>query len=123
MAELIYPKLSYKIVGILFKVHRELGPGHQEKYYARALKIEFDRQNIKAIQEHPIDLKYSGSKIGRHYLDFLIEDKVVLEIKSVKYLHPKFKRQVLEYLTSGGFELAIIANFGTPTMKPIRVVN
>ena len=78
MAKLIYPKLSYKIVGICFKIHTDLGNGYQEKYYQRALEKAFIKEKIKYKKEIKVDLKFSDEKIGCYYLDFLFRNRVFL---------------------------------------------
>lgn len=82
-SRIIYSELSYKIVGVLFKVHNKLGPRYQEKYYQRAIETEFDVQKIKYEKQIPVDLTYDDKIIGKYFLDFLIDGKIVLEIKAV----------------------------------------
>ncbi|MFA5777815.1 MAG: GxxExxY protein, partial [Parcubacteria group bacterium] len=82
MAKLIYPELSYKIVAALYEVQKNLGGGYQEKYYQKALAKEFNIKKIKYTGQLPIELRYKDESLGRYFLDFLIEDKIVLEIKS-----------------------------------------
>jgi GxxExxY protein len=121
--KLIYPELSYKIVGILFKVHNELGNKYQEKYYQRAIEIELKNQNIKFVKEIPVDLEYEKEKIGKYFLDFLIDDKVVLEIKTIPRLRPRDFKQVLAYLKSINLKLGIIANFHSEQLTFHRILN
>jgi len=121
--KLVYPDLSYKIVGILFKVHNELGNKYQEKYYQRAIEVELKNQNIKYSKEIPVDLKYEKEKIGKYFLDFLIDDKVILEIKAIPRLRPRDFKQVLAYLKAMDFKLGIIANFRPERLTFHRVLN
>lgn len=121
--KLIYPDLSYKIVGILFKVHNELGNRYQEKYYQRAIEIELKNQNIKFVKEIPVDLQYAAEKIGKYFLDFLIDDKIVLEIKTIPRLRPRDFKQVLAYLKSINLKLGIIANFRPEQLTFHRILN
>lgn len=120
---LVLPELSYKIMGALFKVHNELGPTLLEKYYQRAIAKELEKQGLKFNREVPIELAYNGESIGRYFLDFLVEDKVVLEIKAQRSYNPKFFKQVLAYLRSTHLPLAIIANFRRPKLEYKRVIN
>lgn len=122
MAELLYPELSYKIVGILFKVHNKLGPTYQEKYYQRAVEEELKEAKIPYIKELSVEIGYDDKKFGRYFLDFLIDQKLVLEIKTVHYLHPKFIDQVLAYLNVLQLRLAIIANFKKERLEYKRIV-
>lgn len=123
MAKLIYPKLSYKIMGILFKVHQELGPHLLEKYYQRAIEQELKNQGLKFSREVPVKISYGNKSIGRYLLDFVIENKVILEIKAQSEYSSRFFRQALAYLRQTNLPLAIIANFRKPSLEYKRVIN
>jgi GxxExxY protein len=97
-SKVVYPELSYKIVGILFEVYNQLGPGYQEKYYQRAIETAFREHNLKFKSQFPIDLNFKNNKIGKYFLDFLIEDKVILEIKKGNYFPKENIEQVYAYL-------------------------
>ncbi len=120
--EIIHPELSYQIMKILFTVHNRLGPDLQEKHYQRAIAFELEKQKITFEREKEIDIFYDGNNIGKYYLDFLIEGKIILEIKAVKNLVAKFSRQVIEYLKSTPYKLAIVANFGRQRLEYKRLV-
>jgi GxxExxY protein len=93
MAKLIYPKLSYTIVGILYKVHSNLGGNYQEKYYQRAVAIELKELGLSFTREIAVELSYQDEKVGRYLLDFLIEDKIILELKAKPLItHEDFRR-------------------------------
>lgn len=121
--KLIYKELSYKIVGILFKVHSELGNRYQEKYYQRAVEIELKKCGVKFQKEVVVNLEYDGEKIGKYFIDFVIENKIALELKA----EPRLKRcdfkQVFAYLKSTGLKLGVIANFRTEKLGFKRVLN
>jgi len=121
--KLIYPELSYQIVGILFKVQNELGNKYQEKYYQRAIEVELRNQNIKYSKEILIDLKYGEEKIGKYFLDFLIDDKIILETKTIPQLQPRDFKQVLAYLKAKNLKLGIIANFRNDKVIYRRILN
>ena len=122
-AKIIYPELSYKIIGVAFKVFNSLQYGHQEKYYQRALEIELKKEGIKYEKEKEVALNYNGSKIGKYYLDFLIEDKIVVELKVLSTYRYKNIRQVLEYLKETNKKLAILIYFTQEGIKYRRVIN
>ena len=82
MADLIYPDLSYKIVGILYKVYNQMGGGYQEKYYQQAIKRELFTTNIPFLEQVRTDFNYNGKRIGRYYVDFIIDHKIALELKT-----------------------------------------
>jgi len=121
--DLVYPELSYQIVGMLFEVFRELGSGYQEKYYQKAIAKELKYCGIKYGEQVPVPLVYKGDKIGIYYLDFLIEDKIVLEIKKEKHFSRKNIEQVFGYLKSRGMKLGILANFTKDGLRFKRIVN
>lgn len=121
--KLIYKDLSYKIIGLLFKVHGELGAGHKEKYYQKALSLLFGQERIKYQEQVKVDLIFQGQKIGRYFLDFLIKDKMILEIKSNENLTRENINQVYSYLRAHHLKLGIIANFTREGVKFKRIVN
>ena len=123
MIKLIYPELSYKIVGILMKIHTELWLGYQEQHYTRAVAKELRRTNIKFEQEKELPLKYQGELIGKYKFDFVVENKIILEIKVADSLHSKFIKQLLSYLKSSDFKLGILVNFGKDKLEYKRLVN
>ena len=123
MAELVYPELSYTIVGILFKVHSELGGEFEEKYYQRAVETLLNKQHISYAKELKTDLFFNEENIGRFFLDFLIEEKVVLELKATSVLQPAHFRQVKSYLIAHKIRLGILANFRGKSLVYKRVLN
>jgi GxxExxY protein len=123
MSTIIHRDLSYKIVGILFSVHRQLGNRYQEKYYQRAVEQALIENNVRFKKEIVIDLKYNDHKIGKYFLDFLIEDVLILELKAVPRLLPKDFKQVLGYLRANNLELGILANFHPESLVYKRILN
>jgi AmmeMemoRadiSam system protein A len=108
---IIHKELSYKIVGILFEVHNKLGGEYQEKYYQRAIARALEKEKINFKEQIKVDLKFEKEKIGKYFLDFLINEKIILEIKAVPQLKPIYFRQVRAYLKAKNLELGILANF------------
>jgi len=123
MTEIIYKELSYEIVGVLFEVFNDLGYGHKESYYEKAVARGFDYRSIKYRRQVPFKLNFKGKEIGRYYLDFLIDGKIVLEIKRGNYFGKKNIEQVFNYLKVTNLKLAILANFTPNGIKFIRIVN
>lgn len=121
-SELIHPELSYQLMGILFKVHNKLGNMQAERYYQRAVEEELKTQGISFRRELPVDLKYEERIIGKHVVDFVIDSKILLELKTVDYLKPQHLNQVLAYLKDLGLKLGIIANFRKDRLQYRRVV-
>ena len=123
MPKIVQKELSYKIVGILFSVHNQLGNRYQEKYYQRAVEQALIENHIVYQKELAVDLTYNGKKIGKYFLDFLIERAIILEIKVVPNLRPKDFKQLLAYLVSNNIELGILANFRSEKLMYKRVLN
>ncbi|MFZ5366592.1 MAG: AmmeMemoRadiSam system protein A [Patescibacteria group bacterium] len=123
MPKIIEPALSYKIMGILFKVHQELGGRYQEKYYQRAVARGLEKARIKFQKEIAVDLRFENSPIGKYFLDFLIEEKIVLEVKTVPRLTAGDFKQISAYLKAKNLELGIIANFRGPKLTYKRILN
>ncbi len=122
--KLICPKLSYRIIGLLHnKVHNELGWAYKEKYYQRAIENELKNQKINFKRELPVDIYYDQSPIGKYYVDFLIDEKIVLETKTVPDINKSHVKQVLAYLNSLKKKLGIIANFRARSLTFKRVIN
>ena len=121
--KILLPNLSYKIMGVLFKVHNELGPSFLEKYYQRGIDKELKISKLKFKKEAPVEIQYKSESIGRYFLDFVIEDLIILEVKAQQYYTPKFFKQALAYLRQTNLPLAIIANFRGDKLRYKRIVN
>lgn len=121
--KIIEKELSYKIVGILFEVHTKLGGRYQEKIYQAAVEKLLQRENISYEKELKTDLLFEGDKIGLYYLDFLIENRIILELKAVYRFHPDHFRQVQSYLKTKNLKLGILANFKGPKLIYSRILN
>ncbi len=122
-AKVIYPELSYEIVGLLYDVHNQLGNRYQEKYYQRAVEVKLKGKKISYKKEIAVDLTMDGAKIGKYFLDFLVDDKVVLELKVKPVLTKNDYRQIRAYLQSCNLKLGILANFYGESLKYNRILN
>lgn len=120
--EILYKDLSYKIVGLAIRVHSKLGYGFLEKVYENALMVLFRREGIEAKQQAPITVYFEEEAVGNYYADILVEDKVILEIKSVENIIDAHIAQTLNYLKATGLRLAIILNFSKEKLKYKRIV-
>ena len=110
-SDLVYPELSYRIIGILFEVYNELGPGLQEKYYQRAVASRLRKIKVKFSEQQKVNLTFKGQHIGHYFLDFLIDSKVVLELKRGNRFLKQNIEQIYAYLKVAKLRLGIIANF------------
>jgi GxxExxY protein len=115
--------LSYKIVGILYDVYNELGSGHREYVYERAIASEFRKSGIKFAEQVPANLTYKGGIIGQYRFDFLVEGKIVLELKQGDRFSRKNFEQVTGYLQLKNLPLGILANFTSSGVVTKRVLN
>ena len=120
--DLLYPELSYRIIGCAYSVYNAIGTGHLEKIYQRALAVAFRDAGLAFEQQVEYELYYSGQCIGMGRLDFLIEKKIVVEIKRGNFSPTAFE-QVKEYLQSKGVELGLLIRFGKDQVHFRRVIN
>lgn len=121
--KIIYSELSYKLMAVLFDVHRKLGNRLQEKYYQRAVALGLRKAGIPFREQVKVDLKYEGESLGRYFLDFVIDDKMALEIKTRPKVDKESYDQLLAYLAVLKLKLGIIANFRTRRLTYKRLVN
>ena len=122
MTEILYKELSFVIVGAAMEVHRILGPGFLEAVYQAALAHELTLRGIRFEQFKKLPVHYKGVLVGDYEADFVVEDKIILEIKGISTLHPKHEAQAINYLTATGLRLAILLNFGAESLQHPRVV-
>jgi len=109
--------LTEKIIGCAIEVHRVLGPGLLEASYEAALAIEFTAAKIAFQRQLVMPVFYKGQPIGEHRLDFLVEDAVVVELKSIERFDPIFEAQVLTYLRLSGKHRGLLINFHSRLLK------
>lgn len=121
-SNLIYPELSFKIIGLAMEVHRVLGYGFLEKVYENALMVLCERDQIPARQQATINVHFLGHVVGEFVADILIEDKIILELKSCESLSNAHRAQALNYLKATGLKLAILINFGKKSLEYERIV-
>jgi GxxExxY protein len=107
----IFPELSYELVGIAFSVFNELGFGHHEKYYQRAFAVSLKEKNIAFKEQLYHPLKFREKLIGKFYLDFLVDDKIIVELKKGHHFSKQHLDQVHQYLKATGLKLGIIFTF------------
>ena len=103
--------ITYKINGAIFEVNKILGPGFMEKVYERALLIELRKRGLTAESQVPIKVEYKNECVGEYIADILVDDKVIIEIKTVDDLTNVHKAQLLNYLKATGIKIGILVNF------------
>jgi GxxExxY protein len=110
--------LTWKIIGAAIEVHKVLGPGLLESAYEECLCRELTLRGIRFKRQCPLPLEYKGVKIEKAYqLDLLVENAVVVEIKSVETLHPIFEAQTLTYMRLGNWKAGLLFNFKVEVLK------
>lgn len=114
---MIHEALTDRILGCAVEVHKQLGPGLLEAAYEAALEIEFTESRLRYLRQHAAPVTYKGVIVGDYRLDFLVEDTVVLEIKSVDRFDPVFQAQVLTYLRATRSKVGLLINFNAPTLR------
>lgn len=124
MAELLYKDLSYKLQGIFMEVRKNFGPGHKEIVYQNALAEEFVSNKIQFEKEKNVKV-YSpktGKSVGDYRVDFLIEGKIIIEVKAVDVVPKNFIDQIYSYLRNSKYELGYFVNFKSPKLYIKRLI-
>jgi len=111
-------KLSGKILDSAITVHKEMGPGLLESVYEQCLLKEFEIRNIKAVNQLAIPLVYKGYELSKDYkIDILVENEIIIELKSVETMLPVFEAQIISYLKLADKRLGFLINFNVPILK------
>ena len=119
-------KLSSKIIGAAIEVHKALGPGSLESAYEECLCQEFSLQHVSHKRQKPLPLTYKGKILDCGYrLDIVVENAIIIELKSCERIEPIHKAQLLTYLKLSGLSLGLLLNFNVPIMRDgvVRIVN
>ncbi|MEK7572427.1 MAG: GxxExxY protein [Patescibacteria group bacterium] len=112
--KIIYKDLSYKLQGLFFDIRNDLGSGHKESIYQKALEKELIRAGIKFIKEPPIKIYSKKNEfLGLYRPDFLIEDKIIVELKAIEHISKQETARVYDYLRNSKYELAYLVNFAS----------
>ena len=118
--------LSYKVIGCALEVHKTLGPGLLESIYEKALLYELATNGLKTQRQVPVKIDYKGVNLGEGFrMDILVEDQLVIELKSVGELTPVHYKQLLTYLKMSGRKVGLLINFNVENLMEgvHRVVN
>ena len=120
---IFYPRLSYTINGLFYKVHNQLGRFRNEKQYADAFEELLKESKIKYTRERSLPLSFKGEQPRRNIPDFIIEDKVIVDLKAKRLITKEDYYQMRRYLASYKKELGILVNFRQTSLAPKRVLN
>jgi GxxExxY protein len=121
--DLLFPELSYKLIGCAYDVFNELGAGHHEKYYQRAFAEDLKNKKIDFREQLYSPLKFKDKVIGKMFFDFLVDEKIIIELKKDNRFSKQHIDQVLEYLRTSNLRLAILINFTREGVVYRRLIN
>ena len=121
--KLIYPDLSYSIIGCAYDVFNQIGGGHKELVYQKAMKESLIMKRLKHKEQVFYKVKYGEKTVGKNFFDFLVDEKVLVEIKSLSKFSKANYDQVLNYLHVAKLKLALLINFTSKQVEVKRVVN
>lgn len=110
---MLYEELTYKIRGAFYEVYNTLGPGFKEEIYHRALAKEFKLREISFVEKKHLTIIYKNEKVGIYEPDFIVDEKVLIEIKSLLVMPRVFETQLYYYLKGTDYKLGFLVNFGT----------
>lgn len=128
MKEIVNEKYKHsdvtgKIIGCAMKVHRTLGNGFQEVIYQRCLAIEMEKQKLDFTRELEMTIYYEGVEVGTRRVDFLVENKIMVELKVLSMLEDVHLAQALNYLEAYKLETGLLINFGARSLEFKRITN
>lgn len=121
--KLIYKDETYQLRGIFYEIQNELGTNFQEKHYCRALESKLEKAGIPFKREVPIKVIYEGKVLGIFKADFIINNRIILEIKTTNRISADNVKQMIRYLEGSNLKLGLIINFRARPLEIKRVVN
>ncbi len=111
-------EISKEVVDAAFKLHTGLGPGLLESVYEALLARDLERRGLHVVRQHPIAFDYQGMHFDEGFrADLIVNELIIVELKSVEQLHPSHKKQLKTYLKLSGKRLGLLINFGAPLIK------
>ena len=119
---MLYEDLSEKIIACAYKVYNTMGYGYLESVYEKCLLIEMNKSDLKFENQKPIVVRYSDQIVGNFKADILVEDKIIIELKSVSRIVKAHEVQLVNYLTATGKDVGLIINFAETEVQIKRKV-
>ncbi len=110
-------QLTESIIGAAIEAHRALGAGFLESTYEEALAIEFEIRDLPFTRQHPVEMHYKDRVIGQGRLDFLVDERVIVELKAIDQLAPIYTAQVISYLKATNLQLGLLVNFNVEVLR------
>jgi GxxExxY protein len=122
--KLLYEDLCYRVIGCIYDVRNEYGSGQKELVYQNALAETLHSKNIPFCREEPISIKshLTGKILGKYRLDFVVNQKIIIELKAMKFTPDKIQNQLYSYLYSTLYEIGYLVNFGSTRLYLKRVI-
>ena len=114
---MIEDPLAFKVIGCCMKIHRTLGPGFQEVIYQRCLAIELHEANLNFVREQEHVVYYNGSEVGTRRADFVVENKLVIELKALTKIEDVHIAQAKNYMVAYDFPRGLLINFGAKSLE------
>jgi GxxExxY protein len=122
-SDLLYTEATRAIIGAAMETHKILGAGFLESVYEESLAYEFELNHINFQRQSPINVIYKGKVVKQFICDFIIEDKILVEIKAVKKMSEIEYAQVINYLKATGIKVGLLINFGAASLEYKRFMN
>lgn len=124
MSDLLHADISYRLQGIFMEVRKNFGPGHKEIVYQNAIEEEFFQNKINFQKEKNIKIlsPKTGKIMGNYRVDFLVDDKIIIELKAVDIIPKNFIDQIYSYLKNSEYELGYFVNFKSPKLYMKRII-
>lgn len=117
-----HEEITEAIIGAAIEVQRKLGPGFLESIYEKALIIEMGKRNLRFLRQPEVVVFYDGQRVGKHRLDLIVEDTIVVELKAIKGVEDKHLAIVRSYLKAAGKKHGLILNFARVPLEIKRVL-
>ncbi|MDZ7735725.1 MAG: GxxExxY protein [Gammaproteobacteria bacterium] len=115
-------RISERVIGCAMTVSSTLGVGFTESVYENALAIELMKSELSFERQKPLQVSYRNKIVGNFYADFIVEDKLILELKALSQLRSEHEAQVMNYLKAGNLNAGLLLNFGSPRLGIKRIV-
>ena len=110
-------EVCYKVIGAAMAVHRHFGAGYLEEVYKNALMVELEAEGLRSEKEVPISVVYKDVRVGDYRADIVVENKLILELKTVTALNAAHEAQLVNYLNATGIDDGLLINFGTASLQ------
>ena len=118
---MLHAELTAKALEACFEVAKELGAGYLESVYEKALLIALQQKGLHAKAQFPLSVRFRGHVVREFYADILLEDRVIIELKTVRALAPEHQAQLINYLNATQIEVGLLVNFGNPKLEYKRL--